>query len=177
MFMDDIEKLFRMRLNRPITCAFSGCRPHKAPLIYRADGYLCETYAKRLNEEISRAVGLGYKFFLSGGGLGFDLAAAEGVISAREKMPYLRLIFALPCANHSANWTSEQKKRFKSLKAEADDIIYVSDGPYEEGCMKKRNHFLVDCASMLITIETKIRGGTMQTIAYAKKNHLEIALV
>ena len=62
----------------------------------------------------------GYRDFLCGGALGFDLYAAERVVHLREKHSDVRLIFCLPCADQSAKWKRADCSRYERL-------LYLSD--------------------------------------------------
>ena len=172
--MVSVEQDFRLNMNRPITCAFTGHRPHKLPDMFGTGGRLAPPVAKRLDEAVRGAVSVGYKFFMSGGGLGFDLDAAECVVNVQKAYPFIKLVLALPCRGHTAKWPRESRGRFDALLASAADIIYVSDSEYSKGCMSKRNMFLVDHSSMIISAFADVAGGTMQTLNYAKKANVEI---
>ncbi|MDR1210552.1 MAG: DUF1273 domain-containing protein [Clostridiales bacterium] len=169
-----MEREFRINMNRPITCAFSGHRPHKAPGMFRRDGRLIETVRGRLDGAVRAAVIDGYKFFMSGGGLGFDLEAADSVLSARTEFPFIKLILALPCRGHSAKWLAGDVERLARIAGSASEVVYVSDAPYRDGCMLRRNEYLIDHASMLICAYGRAPGGTRHTLGYAKKCQLRV---
>lgn len=50
-----------------------------------------------LSTEIEKAIHNGYKIFLSGMALEFDMIFAETVLSVKEKYPDIKIIGALPC--------------------------------------------------------------------------------
>ncbi|MEA4852857.1 MAG: hypothetical protein VB082_01125 [Christensenella sp.] len=50
---------------------------------------------------------------------------------------------------------------------EADEIIYVSE-EYTDGCMKKRNHYMVDRSAYCICAQIYETGGTAQTVRYVR---------
>jgi uncharacterized phage-like protein YoqJ len=140
-------------------------------------GGLAPDVAARLDAEIRKAVSLGYKFFMAGGGLGFDMSASEAVISVKEDFPFIKLILALPCYGHDARWTRAQRARLKALAAAASDVIHVSESEYYEKCMLKRDEFLVDHASRLICGYAGIPGGTRATVLYAEKSYVDIVKI
>ena len=72
-------------------CAFTGHRPGKLPWGYDEKAATCMEFKFRLRESLEYLIGKGYVDFLSGGALGFDLMAAEMVLSLREKYPWIRL--------------------------------------------------------------------------------------
>ena len=55
----------------------------------------------------------------------------------------------------------------------ADDVLYISDA-YYEGCMQKRNRYLVDHASLCVCYLKNCRGGTWYTVSYAYDQQVRI---
>ncbi|MEA4925041.1 MAG: SLOG family protein [Syntrophomonadaceae bacterium] len=102
-----------------------------------------EYIIKRLDHEVENLIAQGIRNFISGGALGFDHIAASPISTKKELGRDIRLIFALPCKNQDKLWRPEQKELYRDLLAEADEIIYVSE-EYHNGCMKKRNRYMVD---------------------------------
>lgn len=111
--------------------------------------------------------------FISGGALGFDMLAAKAVIQARERNAGLRLILALPCMNHNCNWKNADKADFDCITAMSDEVIYVSDN-YYDGCMLRRNRYMVDKSRHCIFYMAYPRGGTAYTVRYALDADLEM---
>lgn len=107
--------------------------------------------------------------FLSGGALGFDQMAASLVIAKKEMGQPVKLIFALPCKDQDALWTDGQKRLYRQLLAEADEVIYVS-GQYHNGCMKKRNRYLAEHAQYCLCALHNPLSGTGQTVRFARQN-------
>jgi len=79
----------------------------------------------------------------------------------------------LPCKNQDELWTDEQKKLYRDLLTEADEVIYVSE-EYTDGCMKKRNRYMVDQSAHCICAHLYPMSGTEQTIKYAQRKGLRI---
>lgn len=85
----------------------------------------------------------------------------------------MRLIFALPCPNYDARWAEDAKQLLRSLLAESDEIIYVSD-EYSDDCMKLRNEYMVNRSAYCICALLHQRSGTSQTVNFARKNALNV---
>lgn len=149
------------------TCCFTGHRRLPPDKIKRI--------IKRLNDEIENLIRQGITDFMSGGGLGFDLIAASLIVAKKEMGCNIRLIFALPCHNQDEYWDENQKRLYQSLLEEADEIRYVSD-EYSDGCMKKRNYYMVDCSAYCVCafLNTKTRSGTGQTVRYAQRKGVRV---
>ncbi len=54
-----------------------------------------------------------------------------------------------------------------------DEVIYVSH-EYFDGCMQKRNRFMVDNCSRLICYLNYGHGGTYSTVKYAVESGVEV---
>jgi len=111
----------------------------------------------------------GYRYFLSGGARGFDLLAAEVVLTLKNTHPSVRLIMVLPCGDQTQKWSAADRLRYQKILAQSDQNIILSDR-YYEGCMQVRNHFLVDHSEKCICYMKYCRGGTWHTVSYADKN-------
>lgn len=149
----------------PKTCFFTG---------HRFIGFDDAPRIKsRLNEELLNAVNAGYTNFIAGGAIGFDTLAAEQVILLREDYN-IRLVLYLPCRNHSINWSENDKIRFDRILSLADEVYYVSDDRYKQGCMKKRNSAMVEASDLCIAFLKNMRSGTAQTVKMAENKGLYI---
>lgn len=145
------------------TCCFSGHRKLPASEI--------EHIVRRLNIEVDVLVRQGVTDFIVGGALGFDQIAASLIAAKKEMRANIRLIFALPCHNQDAQWSSEQKRLYRALLMEADEVRYVSE-EYSSDCMKKRNYYMVDNSGYCICALLNARSGTAQTVRYAQQKGL-----
>ena len=115
----------------------------------------------------------GFRLFLSGAALGFDLLAARAVLRLRCIHPDVRLCLALPCPSQADRWSSQDRKIYQEILAEADQVVCVSP-TYFEGCMQKRNRYMVDRSARCLCYLRTCRGGTWYTVSYAYDQGLEI---
>ena len=152
-------------MNRENTCCVTGHRKLPETKIRQI--------AINLNREIEQLLSVGVEYFISGGALGFDLIAAENVILKRDKGYSARLIFALPCRDHDKKWTGDQKNLLHGLIHKADKVLYISR-EYDQECMRLRNQYMVEHSKYCICAFLRNRSGTGQTLAMAKRNHLNI---
>ncbi|MBQ4517231.1 MAG: DUF1273 family protein [Clostridia bacterium] len=150
------------------TCCFTGHR--------EIDSSVIKPLKKSLKRVLQQLIKEGYLQFISGGALGFDLLAAETVLNLKQKHPHIHLTMALPCRNQDAFWNLEQKAKYNAILSLADDIIYTAEG-YYNGCMFKRNRYMVDNASCVIAYLTHGSGGTKYTVDYAEKMSRNIIFV
>lgn len=147
------------------TCCFTGHR--------RLPKDKMEHILKRLTQEVDNLISQGVTDFISGGALGFDQIAASLIASKKETGHTIRLIFALPCRNQDAMWSTAQKKLYHGLLDAADEIIYVSED-YCDGCMRKRNRYMVNRSVYCICAAIYPTGGTAQTVRFAKQKGIRI---
>lgn len=141
------------------SCAFTGNRDIEGKNI---DGEKLKTLIVCLR-------GKGIKNFLCGMARGFDLYAAEKVIGLREEGLDIKLIACVPCENQDIMFSREDKIKYKAAINLCDEKIVISPH-YYNGCMLKRNRFMVDNSCALIVFgddgEEKT-GGTGYTLNYA----------
>ena len=147
----------RTRQNRPHTVCFTG---------HRALGKADEAALSRLDDLLRLLYTRGYRDFLCGGALGFDLFAAEAVIRLRNKHPDVRLIFCLPCVDQSAKWKRADCSRYERLLYLSDETRVLSPR-YYDGCMQVRNAYMVDRSYLCVAYMARLHGGTLSTVRYA----------
>lgn len=147
------------------TCCFTGHRALPKDKLSLISNYLEKIIIKYINE--------GYRYFGSGGALGFDTIAAETIIKLKGRYPYIKLILVLPCISQTRGWKESDIKKYNTIKLQADKIVYISK-EYTTDCMFRRNRHLVDYSSLCICYLDKTYGGTAYTVNYAKKNNLKI---
>ena len=123
---------------------------------------------RRLAEEIEGLVREGYTHFLSGGAMGTDIWAAEAVLLLRYRHPEILLEMVSPFDSQAARWSERQRARHDRLFALAD-IVTATGHAFSPGCLQRRNRYLVDNADLLLAATLGVRGGTEQTVAYARR--------
>ena len=142
-------------------------------------GHRCLTSADHANlaaslpEALEKLYETGYRFFLCGGALGFDTFAALEVLRLKKRHADVRLKMALPCPSQPNRWSSQDQRVYWDLLRSADVVLYISDA-YYEGCMQKRNRYLVDHASLCVCYLKNCRGGTWYTVSYAYDQQVRI---
>ena len=117
---------------------------------------------------IRKAIKKGVVNFYNGMAVGFDMLAAEYVLSLKSKFPNIRLIACIPCENQEKGFSAKEKEQYYAILSQADEKVYVSK-TYVGGCMLKRNRYMADRADMLIVHCVKETGGTAYTVDYFEK--------
>ncbi|MBO5927187.1 MAG: DUF1273 family protein [Clostridia bacterium] len=145
------------------TCAFTGHRILDS-----------EFNVDKLEEVINNVLKKGYKTFLVGMAMGFDLKCFEILLTKRSYN--IDIIACVPCKEQSKNYNKIEKERYEEFIKKADKIVYISN-EYTNGCMQLRNRYMVDNSSLLIAYLKYFKGGSLYTVNYAKKKQKEIIFI
>ena len=146
---------------KSVTCSFSGHRI--LPIKFNRE---------ELRKAVYNAINDGFYRFLIGMAIGFDTVCFEELIKIREEKN-IKIIACVPCKDQAEYYNRSQKRVYQSLLKKADEVIILAE-KYYEGCMQKRNEFMVDNSSRLICYLKTGYGGTYSTVKYAAENNTEI---
>lgn len=152
---------------RDQTVCFTG---HRA---IRVQDFMLKNNLKRILIDLIKH---GYRYFEAGGARGFDMVAAEMVLSLKKEYSQTELTLILPFMNqyiHETGWSGQEIKRYQELKAQAQNIVHLQ-GTYSRGCYYRRNRYLVDSSFVCVCYQYKNNGGTAYTTKYAKEKGLKI---
>ncbi len=162
-------------MERRSTCAFTGNRPQKLPWGEDETDYRCIAVKNRICEEITAAIERGYNTFISGMALGGDTYFAEEVLKLRNTYN-IKLVCAVPFPDQCKGWSKQDIDRYYEILSQADETVILSEH-YSKYCMHKRNRYMVDSSSLLLSLDYSNDGGTTSTVAYATKQNLIIVSV
>ncbi len=84
----------------------------------------------RLRDSISKAYEHGIRNFISGFAIGFDMLAAEVVVSMKAEHPDITLTAAIPFNGQSMRYSLSDQSRYERLLNHADQVIALSDRSY-----------------------------------------------
>lgn len=150
-----------MNFDRKGSVAFTGHQEYDG----RAD--------ERLASLVRSLYDGGYRLFYSGMALGFDLAAAETVLSSREECPGMQLIAVVPFRGQEKGFPVCERMRYWAILAAADHTVELEPA-YCRGCYYRRNDYLVDHADRLVAWYEHPRSGTGYTVRQARKQGVEV---
>ena len=145
------------------TCCFTGHRVLKK-----------DFSDERLSEIIDKLIENEYKTFLVGMAIGFDLKVFE--ILQTKKKYNIDVIACVPCKDQDKFFNLKQKEQYKNAIENADKVIYLSE-EYFDGCMQKRNMYMVDNSSIVVAYMYAEIGGTKHCVNYAKKKGKNIVFI
>ena len=160
-----------------VACAFTGHRPKSFPWGYDENAPSCVLLKEVLASQISALAEQGVTDFLSGMAQGVDLWCAQIVLDLRKTNPALKLHAILPCEGQESKWTVSAQEHYRSILAQANEVIYVGQ-EYSRNCMLKRNRYLVDHSSILLAVYNgTYQSGTGMTVRYAQRLKREIIII
>lgn len=150
-----------LTINKSKTCAVTGHRN-------------VEKNFEKLNleKEFINLIAQGVNMFLVGMAIGFDTICFNVLKKIREKSS-IKIIACIPCKDQDAKFSDSQKKEYKEMLNSADDRVIISE-KYTSYCMQKRNVFMVDNSQFLVCYLRDNKGGTFNTVNYAKRKNIEI---
>jgi len=145
-------------INNARACAVSGHR-----VLYS------DFDRERLEKVFNKLVDGGFDTFLVGMALGFDTECFLILEKIREKKN-IKIIACIPCLTQAERFNKKQKELYNKMVESADERIILSQ-EYTDTCMKKRNEFMVKNSSVLVYYKRREKGGTAQTVNFAKKQN------
>ena len=162
-------------MDRKHSCCFTGHRPQKLPWGFDENDARCVELKRKLRAAIKFAIAHGKTMFYTGMAMGTDIWTAEIVLKLREELQGsgIRLVAVIPHSCQEAKYPDDLKQRYRQILSEADERIVLQEH-YTDGCMQKRNRYMVDNSSMLIAVYSGDGGGTGYTFDYAKDRGLQI---
>ena len=157
-------------------CSFTGYRLKKLYEAFGGEHDMAELKNK-LRAEINQLLDLDYTVFQCGMALGADMLFADVVLEYKKKYPRVRLNAIIPCRGQENSWNEKQRQKYKFLLDNANEVKLINNSPYFDGCMQMRNRYLADTCDILLAVYDGKRGGTMQTVEYAKKQGRKIIII
>lgn len=111
---------------------------------------------------------------ISGMAQGWDQAVAWAAVDLG--IPF---VAAEPFAGHGDNWPLEAHDRYLKLLAHAKSIVFVWTLPAYRSetiaeALNRRNHWMVDNASVVLALWNGTPGGTANCVNYAREKRVEV---
>lgn len=184
--IDQIANLEAQLMDRQIWAADAATKPkyciaftgHRPPKIggYDNKNPLRVAVKDAIGAVLDRAVAKYGKthqiVIISGGALGVDQDAAR--VAHKMGLPF---IVAAPCRNQDSKWPKQSQERYNKMLGLAMNVVYVHDGPYRDGCLNKRNEWMVDHCDALVAVWDGSPGGTAHCVKYAKSAGKPIVMI
>ena len=149
-------------------CCVTGHRPSGFPFS-PDDGESRLEYKKRLYDDVQGLMEQGYRHFITGMADGVDVDFAIAVLYFKNKFAGVTLEAALPYPRTAYQTNADPMNVKENILSKCDRISVVSD-VYYEGCMQKRNCYMVDKSDLVLAVWNGTqKGGTWNTIRYARQ--------
>ena len=150
-------------------CCFTGHREQK---LRRGAGLI----RRELEKEIRKAVSEGFTTFITGMAYGVNIMAGEIVVNLKKEFPAIKLIAAVPFPGFESRWGEEWKNRYQILFQQADLVRFICDS-YASSAYQKRNEWMVNHSARIMAVFNGEPSGTKNTIDYARKAGVPVALI
>ncbi len=133
------------------SCCFTGHRPQGLPFKENEDHPDCMKLKALLRQEL--------------------------VLELKSEYPQITLESAIPYEEQASNWTVQQRERYYEIAGKCDQETILQTA-YTGGCMKKRNHYMVDSSTFVLAVwDGTSRSGTAQTVRYARELCRKIIII
>lgn len=129
------------------------------------------TLIEQLDQAIDQVLAKGVTHFICGNAVGVDTWAAERVLQRKANNPEIFLEIALPFSYHNRH-----EPGCLNIQSKADLVHVVSTKKVRIAAFCERDKCMADQSDILIAVYDKSRfhSGTAKTVAYARKQGLEI---
>lgn len=158
-------------------CCVTGHRPKGFPFPHGTDCFESEEYLILLEAQITELINSGYTRFISGMAEGADMDFAEIILDLRVDYTFISLEAVLPYPFVMPKNPTNVHFDKQEIIAQSNAVIVVSPC-YFRGCLQKRNRYMVDKSDLVLAIwNGERKGGTWDTIKYARKEGKEIRYI
>jgi len=158
-------------------CAFTGLRPEKLPVLTDTTTSEYAVLRTRIKNEVIRLIteeNVGS--FLCGMAKGIDLICGRIVLELKEQYPDITLEAVIPYEKQAAAWNENDREEYFDV-AEHCDKETMLQTQYTNGCLQKRNRYLVDNADIVLAVWNGTSGGTAYTVSYAQKKGKTLVII
>ncbi len=116
----------------------------------------------------------GFRTFIAGGAVGYDMLAAQAVCELRLLHPDVKLVLALPFRGHDSKFSVGDRHQLAELIELADEAVTLYER-YSPGVYAARNRWMVEHASVCVCYLRRAgRSGTSMTTDMARQHGLQI---
>lgn len=147
-------------------CCFTGHRPEKLNMPE-------EEVKKLLEKAIKASADDGFSTFITGMARGIDMWAAQIVLNLKSQNADISLICASPYEGFEKKWEISEQNLYHHILESADVVKFICKH-YSRSCFQIRNCYMIDNSNRTIAFYNGEKGGTKNTIDYAKRRGVEV---
>lgn len=152
------------------TVCFTGHRPQTLKFLWNEECEMCKNLKMQIKNTITELIEKeNATHFISGMALGVDMICAEIVLELKKTYPQITLECAIPCETQAAKWTEKYRDRYFNTIIASDKETLLQTH-YTADCMMKRNKYMVDKSDIVVAVWNGSKGGTANTVNYAKQS-------
>ena len=152
------------------TVCFTGHRPQTLKFLWNEECEMCKNLKMQIKNTITELIEKENAIhFISGMALGVDMICAEIVLDLKKTYPQITLECAIPCETQAAKWTEKYRDRYFNTIIASDKETLLQTH-YTADCMMKRNKYMVDKSDIVVAVWNGSKGGTANTVNYAKQS-------
>lgn len=155
---------------------FSGHRPEKLPAGGDENAPVTKVLKSLLYQKITDSIDKGFTRFYIGGARGVDMWAGEILMEQKSLGKNIEIIVVLPYEGFNSSFKGCDKWIFGRLIYRADKFITLS-AKYYNGCMLRRNEYMVNHSSALIAVLCDPKSGTGHTVNTARRKGLTVDII
>lgn len=160
------------------SCCFTGHRSGRLPWLSNPNDWRTQALTDTLWQQILTSYEEGYQTFLCGMARGVDLLCARLVLQLQEEDPAVQLIPAIPFPGQARNWPERDREEYQNILDRCGENAVTVSPVYTKFCFIQRNRYMVDHSSKVIGVFDGLpKGGTYQTLEYARKKQLKMELI
>lgn len=127
-----------------------------------------------LRQHIKTLYAQGIRNFYCGMAIGFDMLAAETILSLKAELQGLILIAVIPFREQSEKWSVTNRNKYNAILHKADKTILLSED-YYKGCLLRRNDYMLSHSCHIIAyFDGNNEGGTFYTCRKAAELSLPV---
>lgn len=160
------------------TCCFTGHRSGRLPWLSNPADRRTQLLTEALWQQILASYEMGYRTFFSGMARGVDLLCARLVLQLKEEDRSVRLIPVIPYPGQARNWPPRDREEYAYVLRQCGEEPVMVSPVYSKFCFYQRNRYMVDHSSRVIGVfDGEPKGGTFQTLEYARKKGVEMEII
>ena len=174
--MEYVELQLVPQFTRVSVCCFTGNRPHKLPWGEYENDTRCVVIKQKMRADIEKLINSGIILFVCGMAQGADTYFVETLFELKKQYPHILIEGAIPYFEQAKSWTESARIRYEKNLSKIDYKTVICDHPSRYAPLK-RNRYMVDKSSVLLSLNYDESGGSAYTERYAGVKGLKIVKI
>lgn len=169
--------IFTKRMNKEITCCFSGPGTKGLPYDIAGDNRCANGLKRTMGEQLENMVrSFHVTRFLSGVDLGTEQYACEMILDLKKEYSRVRLECVIPYELQAAHWTERQRDRYYSIIERCDKETGIQSH-YTSDCRKNKDEYMLRQSDFLLAVWDGKRRRTATVVSAARARGLRVITI